>query len=58
MKEYSGDISRSTISVRSIYIIIHKYLNIHFLCQVPKLLTPQHKEKLMTLAGDLIIMAD
>jgi hypothetical protein len=32
----------------------------HYLCQhlVPKLLTPEHKETKMTLAGDLITMPD
>lgn len=48
------------ISVGSVHGILHEDLNMHYVCQhlVPKMPTPEHKETRMTLAGDLITMAD
>jgi hypothetical protein len=54
MKQCSGDISGS------IHSILNTDLNMHYLCQhsVPKMLTPTHKGTRMTLARDLITVAD
>jgi hypothetical protein len=48
------------ISVGSVHNILHKDLNMHYPCQdlVPKMQTPEYKDTLMTLAGDIIFIDD
>jgi hypothetical protein len=50
MREYSGEISGSRISVGSICSILHKGLNVNQNF-IPKMITPEHTETLMSLAG-------
>ncbi|KAJ4448728.1 hypothetical protein ANN_00119 [Periplaneta americana] len=48
------------ISVGSVHNVLHKLLNMHYVSQklVPKMLSAEQKETRMTLAGDMISMAD
>ncbi|KAJ4428902.1 hypothetical protein ANN_25896 [Periplaneta americana] len=57
IKEIAAEVG---ISVGSVHNILHKHLNMHYVSQklVPKMLSAEQKETRMTLAGDMISMAD
>uniref|UniRef100_A0A1B6MJV2 Mos1 transposase HTH domain-containing protein n=1 Tax=Graphocephala atropunctata TaxID=36148 RepID=A0A1B6MJV2_9HEMI len=53
-------LSKVNLSHGSVHTILHDHLNMHRIClrMVPKMLTPEHKEQRMIMAGDLIDAAD
>ncbi|KAJ4443895.1 hypothetical protein ANN_05682 [Periplaneta americana] len=57
IKEIAAEVG---ISVESVHNVLHKHLNMHYVSQklVPKMLSAEQKETRMTLAGDMISMAD
>lgn len=57
IKEIAAEVG---ISVGSVHNVLHKHLNMHYVSQklVPKMLSAEQKETRMTLAGDMISMAD
>ncbi|KAJ4426510.1 hypothetical protein ANN_27324 [Periplaneta americana] len=57
IKEIAAEVG---ISVGSVHNVLHKHLNMHYVYQklVPKMLSAEQKETRMTLAGDMISMAD
>ncbi|KAJ4438653.1 hypothetical protein ANN_14600 [Periplaneta americana] len=57
IKEIAAEVG---ISVGSAHNVLHKHLNMHYVSQklVPKMLSAEQKETRMTLAGDMISMAD
>ncbi|KAJ4432284.1 hypothetical protein ANN_20902 [Periplaneta americana] len=57
IKEIAAEVG---ISIGSVHNVLHKHLNMHYVSQklVPKMLSAEQKETRMTLAGDMISMAD
>ncbi|KAJ4449017.1 hypothetical protein ANN_00411, partial [Periplaneta americana] len=57
IKEIAAEVG---ISVGSVHDVLHKHLNMHYVSQklVPKMLSAEQKETRMTLAGDMISIAD
>ncbi|KAJ4436574.1 hypothetical protein ANN_16607, partial [Periplaneta americana] len=57
IKEIAAEVG---ISVGSVHNVLHKHLNVHYVSQklVPEMLSAEQKETRMTLAGDMISMAD